>query len=71
MPDAAGVNCYDCETTVYSDEITTILGHEKFTTFRRRHHCRLCGQIFCKNCANRQVNANELGYYVNDDNFLT
>lgn len=21
-----------------------------FTTFRRRHHCRLCGQIFCNEC---------------------
>ncbi|GMM35243.1 1-phosphatidylinositol-3-phosphate 5-kinase [Saccharomycopsis crataegensis] len=21
-----------------------------FTTFRRRHHCRLCGQIFCNDC---------------------
>lgn len=22
-----------------------------FTTFRRRHHCRVCGQIFCSACA--------------------
>ncbi|GAA6054124.1 hypothetical protein JCM3770_003207 [Rhodotorula araucariae] len=22
-----------------------------FTTFRRKHHCRICGQIFCINCA--------------------
>ncbi|GAA5866486.1 hypothetical protein JCM3774_004699 [Rhodotorula dairenensis] len=22
-----------------------------FTTFRRRHHCRICGQIFCISCA--------------------
>lgn len=21
-----------------------------FTTFRRKHHCRICGQIFCSNC---------------------
>ncbi|KPI84704.1 putative phosphatidylinositol (3 5) kinase [Leptomonas seymouri] len=23
---------------------------EKFTTFRRRHHCRRCGQVFCYEC---------------------
>lgn len=23
---------------------------KKFNTFRRRHHCRICGQIFCSSC---------------------
>jgi 1-phosphatidylinositol-3-phosphate 5-kinase len=23
-----------------------------FSTFRRKHHCRLCGQIFCSSCTN-------------------
>lgn len=23
---------------------------KRFNTFRRKHHCRICGQIFCKNC---------------------
>ncbi|SCU90933.1 LAME_0E10572g1_1 [Lachancea meyersii CBS 8951] len=23
---------------------------KSFTTFRRKHHCRICGQIFCGNC---------------------
>lgn len=27
----------------------------KFTTFRRKHHCRLCGQIFCSKCCNQVV----------------
>ncbi|KAG5475321.1 hypothetical protein LSCM1_03434 [Leishmania martiniquensis] len=25
---------------------------EKFTVFRRRHHCRRCGQVFCYECLN-------------------
>ncbi|XP_060077952.1 1-phosphatidylinositol 3-phosphate 5-kinase-like [Ylistrum balloti] len=33
MPDSSCKECYDCG--------------DKFTTFRRRHHCRICGQIFC------------------------
>ncbi|KAI1699898.1 phosphatidylinositol-4-phosphate 5-Kinase domain-containing protein [Ditylenchus destructor] len=48
MPDSTGKECYEC--------------YEKFTAFRRRHHCRLCGQIFCGKCSNRQVNGAELGY---------
>uniref|UniRef100_A0A915E839 FYVE-type domain-containing protein n=1 Tax=Ditylenchus dipsaci TaxID=166011 RepID=A0A915E839_9BILA len=48
MPDSTGRECYECK--------------EKFSAFRRRHHCRLCGQIFCGKCSNRQVNGAELGY---------
>ncbi|CAB3993712.1 1-phosphatidylinositol 3-phosphate 5-kinase-like isoform X3, partial [Paramuricea clavata] len=33
MPDEQCKVCYECGV--------------KFHTFRRRHHCRLCGQIFC------------------------
>ncbi|KAG5675557.1 hypothetical protein PVAND_005452 [Polypedilum vanderplanki] len=36
MPDDKSRECYDCS--------------QKFTTFRRKHHCRLCGQIFCSRC---------------------
>ncbi|CAD6189060.1 unnamed protein product [Caenorhabditis auriculariae] len=48
MPDATGKECYQCE--------------ERFTTFRRRHHCRLCGQIFCSKCCNNRVDGSSLGY---------
>ncbi|XP_072386330.1 1-phosphatidylinositol 3-phosphate 5-kinase [Diabrotica undecimpunctata] len=41
MPDSVSKECYECS--------------EKFTTFRRRHHCRVCGQIFCSHCCNQQI----------------
>ena len=48
MPDSTGKDCYECRG--------------RFTLTRRRHHCRLCGQIFCSKCSNRQVSGAELGY---------
>lgn len=41
MPDNKSRECYDCNS--------------KFNTFRRKHHCRLCGQIFCSKCCNQIV----------------
>lgn len=37
MPDQLCKLCHGCEAP--------------FTVFRRRHHCRLCGQVFCSSCA--------------------
>lgn len=37
MPDQLCKHCYACDTP--------------FTVFRRRHHCRLCGQVFCASCS--------------------
>jgi hypothetical protein len=37
MPDVLCKTCYGCEA--------------QFTVFRRRHHCRLCGQVFCSRCS--------------------
>lgn len=37
MPDRYCKVCYGCE--------------EAFTMYRRRHHCRMCGQIFCNTCS--------------------
>ncbi|CAI4226982.1 unnamed protein product [Auanema sp. JU1783] len=47
MPDSTGKECYQCE--------------ERFNTLRRRHHCRLCGQIFCSKCCNIHVPGATLG----------
>lgn len=41
MPDAKSKECYECG--------------QKFSTFRRKHHCRLCGQIFCSKCCSQVV----------------
>jgi 1-phosphatidylinositol-3-phosphate 5-kinase len=37
MPDQLCKQCYCCGLP--------------FTVFRRRHHCRLCGQVFCSTCS--------------------
>ncbi|KAF4034435.1 Phosphatidylinositol-4-phosphate 5-Kinase [Phytophthora infestans] len=39
MSDRSSKACYECE--------------QLFTFFKRRHHCRSCGQIFCANCCAR------------------
>jgi hypothetical protein len=41
MPDNLCKVCYCCE--------------EGFTLVRRRHHCRLCGQVFCNQCSSYYI----------------
>ncbi|EPQ28998.1 uncharacterized protein PFL1_03288 [Pseudozyma flocculosa PF-1] len=33
-----------------------------FTPFRRKHHCRICGQIFCGRCAAHIIKGHRFGY---------
>lgn len=40
--------CYDCGVT--------------FSFFRRRHHCRLCGQIFCFECSEQFIDGAPHGH---------
>ncbi|KAK0158635.1 hypothetical protein PV328_009612 [Microctonus aethiopoides] len=47
MPDSVAKQCYECG--------------ERFTTFRRRHHCRVCGQIFCSKCCSDEIPGKILG----------
>eukprot|EP01041_Mallomonas_annulata_P002649 gene2649-5200_t len=41
MPDKLCKVCYSCE--------------EAFTMYRRRHHCRMCGQVFCNPCSSHYI----------------
>ena len=48
MPDEQCKVCYECGV--------------RFHTFRRKHHCRLCGQIFCNRCCNEELSGYQIGY---------
>ncbi|TYI25291.1 hypothetical protein ES332_A05G040200v1 [Gossypium tomentosum] len=41
MPDQSCRVCYECDS--------------QFTIFNRRHHCRLCGRVFCAKCTANSV----------------
>ncbi|KAM7256101.1 hypothetical protein ACFE04_011842 [Oxalis oulophora] len=43
MPDQSVRVCYECDS--------------QFTVFNRRHHCRLCGRIFCAKCTSNSIPA--------------
>ncbi|KAG5190220.1 hypothetical protein JKP88DRAFT_152975, partial [Tribonema minus] len=47
MPDKICRVCYECGAP--------------FTMFRRRHHCRVCGQVFCQNCSGYSVDGKDFG----------
>ncbi|CBK21583.2 uncharacterized protein [Blastocystis hominis] len=47
MPDEVCLSCYGCQ--------------QKFTVIRRRHHCRICGQVFCSDCCHLQDVLMKLG----------
>lgn len=46
MPDEDAKECYDCGS--------------RFTAWRRKHHCRVCGQIFCSTCASNLISGDRL-----------
>ncbi|GAB5363377.1 hypothetical protein AAMO2058_000877700 [Amorphochlora amoebiformis] len=48
-PDEWSADCNDC--------------NEPFTWFRRRHHCRACGRVFCNNCSRQRAKLPHLGMY--------
>ncbi|KAF0464781.1 1-phosphatidylinositol-3-phosphate 5-kinase [Gigaspora margarita] len=48
MADDTCKECYECKTT--------------FTIVRRKHHCRICGQIFCAKCASNIIPGEKFNY---------
>ncbi|EMD32532.1 hypothetical protein CERSUDRAFT_118584 [Gelatoporia subvermispora B] len=47
MDDDLCKECYDCKSV--------------FTAWRRKHHCRICGQIFCSRCASNIIKGARFG----------
>ena len=47
MSDRNCRQCYDCQ--------------QPFSFFRRRHHCRLCGLVFCGACSHQQIDGKRYG----------
>lgn len=43
MPDHSCRVCYECDS--------------QFTLFNRRHHCRICGRVFCAKCTANSIPA--------------
>ncbi|XP_050383832.1 1-phosphatidylinositol-3-phosphate 5-kinase FAB1B isoform X2 [Argentina anserina] len=43
MPDDSCRVCYECDA--------------QFTVFNRKHHCRLCGRVFCAKCTGNSIPA--------------
>ncbi|KNZ80572.1 1-phosphatidylinositol-3-phosphate 5-kinase FAB1 [Termitomyces sp. J132] len=48
MDDENCKECYDCKSV--------------FTAWRRKHHCRICGQIFCSRCASNIIKGTRFGH---------
>lgn len=62
MPDEHCKACYDCKSVRPSFEGPAIwLRDQAFSAWRRKHHCRLCGQIFCGRCASNIIGAKRFG----------
>ncbi|KAG0315735.1 1-phosphatidylinositol-3-phosphate 5-kinase [Dissophora globulifera] len=48
MTDENAKECFGCSAS--------------FFVFRRKHHCRICGHIFCSKCASKIISGIKLGY---------
>lgn len=50
VPDSMSDKCFNCKCS--------------FSLFKRRHHCRLCGRVFCKKCVSVKAVSFERSFYV-------
>lgn len=50
MKDENATECFGCSTTFTSKCLRLTLYNTNSLAFRRKHHCRICGQIFCSSC---------------------
>ncbi|KAI0692977.1 hypothetical protein BC835DRAFT_1355522 [Cytidiella melzeri] len=48
MDDELCKECYDCKSV--------------FTAWRRKHHCRICGQVYCSRCASNIIKGSRFGH---------
>ncbi|KXJ19610.1 ultraviolet-B receptor UVR8 [Exaiptasia diaphana] len=55
--------CTVTRAWVPDEEVKTCMACKiKFTTVRRRHHCRKCGGVFCGACTSKRIPILSLGY---------
>jgi len=47
-PDVSAPVCFECRAN--------------FTFFKRRHHCRNCGHVFCHDCSSHHIPIPNFGY---------
>ena len=61
------------ENSLWTEDTTVNSCHNcknEFTLLNRRHHCRLCGKIFCNICCNYYVKTNLNNKLINIENYL-
>ena len=59
--------------TIWTDDNTVNSCHnckDDFTFLNRRHHCRLCGKIFCHTCSNYYIKTNLNNELLKLEDFL-
>ena len=67
------INTKYINNTIWTDDNSVNSCHNcktDFTFLNRRHHCRLCGKIFCNTCCNYYINTNINSQLIQTEEFL-